>query len=377
MRPFATLLILLHYHLVGASHFRFGTVSWSAVEESYPCTDGEHGPAAIDTPCHLPFSHDNQMHMGCTGHNTTTGSASTDVCTNTCRYPNDQMCDDGGPDSLYAICDYGSDCADCGNRVQSTGPKYQAGATGWCATSSAFNELTHWGSCKTCTRIKKIRLKVHLAYRRSGVGGSKWIRGGDNNQVGDAYSAGILINWGDGSNSMASPMMVSSGGLSKTWSDSLGEFTHDYSQTFLDSVAANGAGFTIDLKSCCRIGTLKNNNNAYYKLSTYVNLTHFRSGGGGVESNQVPMVTVPQSGQAQSFDISGYSESAGTAAQGKLTFSWSSAVEMGLGATISLPRKKYNGDVLGMVLNGVTGELSWVTANTGKRLWLLFWVMFL
>jgi cold shock CspA family protein len=98
MRPFATLLILLHCHLVDASHFRFGTVSWSAVEESYPCTDGEHGPAAIDTPCHLPFTHDNQMHMGCTGHNTTTGSASTDVCTNTCRYPNDQMCDDGGPD---------------------------------------------------------------------------------------------------------------------------------------------------------------------------------------------------------------------------------------------------------------------------------------
>jgi hypothetical protein len=50
---------------------------------------------------------------------------------------------------------------------------------------------------------------------------------------------------------------------------------------------------------------------------------------------------------------------------------------MGLGATISLPRKRYNGDVLGMVLNAVTGELSWVTANTGKRLWLLFWMMFL
>ena len=95
----------------------------------------------------------------------------------------------------------------------------------------------------------------------------------------------------------------------------------------------------------------------------------------------MPMVTVPQSDQAQSFDISGYSESAGTAAQGKLTFSWSSALEMGLGTAVSLPRKKYNGDVLGMALNGVTGELSWVTANTGESyfvgtvlptLWLFF-----
>ena len=38
------------------------------------------------------------------------------VCTNTCRTANDNECDDGGPQSLYSICAYGSDCDDCGER---------------------------------------------------------------------------------------------------------------------------------------------------------------------------------------------------------------------------------------------------------------------
>ncbi|MFT5353712.1 MAG: hypothetical protein ACI9KE_000912 [Polyangiales bacterium] len=37
-------------------------------------------------------------------------------CTNTCSSANDSECDDGGPDSLYAVCDLGTDCADCGPR---------------------------------------------------------------------------------------------------------------------------------------------------------------------------------------------------------------------------------------------------------------------
>jgi len=35
----------------------------------------------------------------------------------TCPYMNDGSCDDGGPDSKYSDCDYGSDCADCGSRT--------------------------------------------------------------------------------------------------------------------------------------------------------------------------------------------------------------------------------------------------------------------
>ncbi|MFK8004465.1 MAG: hypothetical protein AB8H86_33165 [Polyangiales bacterium] len=37
-------------------------------------------------------------------------------CTNTCDSSNDNECDDGGPNSLYDICDLGTDCADCGPR---------------------------------------------------------------------------------------------------------------------------------------------------------------------------------------------------------------------------------------------------------------------
>ncbi len=38
------------------------------------------------------------------------------LCDNSCASANDNECDDGGPDSLYDICALGSDCADCGVR---------------------------------------------------------------------------------------------------------------------------------------------------------------------------------------------------------------------------------------------------------------------
>ena len=46
----------------------------------------------------------------------TAGAAETSLCTNTCHTAFDSECDDGGPNSLYSICEYGSDCADCGPR---------------------------------------------------------------------------------------------------------------------------------------------------------------------------------------------------------------------------------------------------------------------
>jgi hypothetical protein len=360
MKQYHLLLCLIFcsfIHPILSSHFRFGTISWSSITESYPCTDGNHGPAAVDTPCHLPFKHDNRVHVTCTGHNTTAQNTG-QLCTNTCRYPNDGACDDGGKQSEYSLCALGTDCQDCGSRKEK--PSFTADASGWCATSSDFDFTKHWGSCKMCTKTKKIRLKVHLAYRRSGVGGTKWIRRGNNNKVGDSYSAGLYINWGDSSKrrSVASPMQVAPGGLSRTWADSLGEFTHDYTEHFLNNV---GSGFTITMRSCCRIGSLKNNRNGYYQLQTYVDLQHFKSGGSGPESSQVPMVIIPQSSTPQQFDVSGYSAASGTAANGKLRFSWSSAEDMGIGRKINMKRKRYNGDVLGMSLNDQTGQLSWIT----------------
>ena len=44
------------------------------------------------------------------------------VCSNTCRYANDNDCDDGGPGAEYAICDFATDCADCQRQQYQTFP---------------------------------------------------------------------------------------------------------------------------------------------------------------------------------------------------------------------------------------------------------------
>jgi len=43
-------------------------------------------------------------------------SDSGSLCTDTCDYQSDGVCDDGGPNALYSACDYGTDCTDCGPR---------------------------------------------------------------------------------------------------------------------------------------------------------------------------------------------------------------------------------------------------------------------
>lgn len=50
------------------------------------------------------------------------------LCTNTCRFADDGECDDGGPGSLYDLCDYGTDCADCGSRSSRGGGCSASGA---------------------------------------------------------------------------------------------------------------------------------------------------------------------------------------------------------------------------------------------------------
>lgn len=44
------------------------------------------------------------------------------LCANTCEYAYDGQCDDGGPGSEFAVCEYGTDCADCGGRASSDAP---------------------------------------------------------------------------------------------------------------------------------------------------------------------------------------------------------------------------------------------------------------
>ncbi len=50
------------------------------------------------------------------------------LCTNTCEDADDGFCDDGGEDSDYDVCSFGSDCGDCGPR--NPGDVEQPGATG-------------------------------------------------------------------------------------------------------------------------------------------------------------------------------------------------------------------------------------------------------
>jgi serine/threonine protein kinase len=57
-------------------------------------------------PTHGPW--ELVLEQGCFERNT--------ICYNTCQWANDGECDDGGPGSLYNICAFGTDCADCGPR---------------------------------------------------------------------------------------------------------------------------------------------------------------------------------------------------------------------------------------------------------------------
>ena len=38
------------------------------------------------------------------------------LCENTCAFADDGACDDGGPDAAFSVCEFGTDCADCGPR---------------------------------------------------------------------------------------------------------------------------------------------------------------------------------------------------------------------------------------------------------------------
>eukprot|EP00966_Prymnesium_polylepis_P275538 6366384-Prymnesium_polylepis.1 len=66
-------------------------------------------------------------------------------CTDTCHYPTDGICDDGGDGSTYNVCPLGSDCTDCGVRVAS--PSSPPGApqvqeivvSGVCPSQAAYD----------------------------------------------------------------------------------------------------------------------------------------------------------------------------------------------------------------------------------------------
>ena len=115
--------------------------------------------------------------------------------------------------------------------------------------------------------IVEIKLKVQMAYRRSGVSGSRWIYRGDNNAKGDQYY-GNYMNWGDRKYQSVGPLQVTTDPDSPytDWSDSQAVMTHTYSKAW---IAKQDKGWTISVKSCCRVGPLINNAHRYFKFATY------------------------------------------------------------------------------------------------------------
>lgn len=62
-----------------------------------------------------------------------TPAAAQELCSNTCMSAHDGECDDGGPNSMYGVCDFGTDCADCGVR---TGTEMLGGCTNTCVSAN-------------------------------------------------------------------------------------------------------------------------------------------------------------------------------------------------------------------------------------------------
>ena len=73
------------------------------------------------------------------------------LCTNTCRHAHDGDCDDGGPDSDYDLCEYGTDCADCGPRPADEAPEDGASQVGVTASEAESPEPNEDGMLCTNT----------------------------------------------------------------------------------------------------------------------------------------------------------------------------------------------------------------------------------
>jgi hypothetical protein len=44
--------------------------------------------------------------------------SATELCNNSCIFAGDEDCDDGGRGCKFSLCEFGSDCADCGERTE-------------------------------------------------------------------------------------------------------------------------------------------------------------------------------------------------------------------------------------------------------------------
>ena len=69
-----------------------------------------------------------------------TTPAEVPICEESCHYPADAFCDDGGPGSQYNICSFGSDCSDCGTRLASSPAPPPPPSCHWEAHGNSCND---------------------------------------------------------------------------------------------------------------------------------------------------------------------------------------------------------------------------------------------
>lgn len=66
------------------------------------------------------------------------------LCTNTCTYAYDGVCDDGGSGSSYSVCDYGTDCNDCGSRPALGGSSSGGSSSGSSSGGSSYGRISFY-----------------------------------------------------------------------------------------------------------------------------------------------------------------------------------------------------------------------------------------
>ena len=90
------------------AQFNYDDGDCIAVSVEFNCTDGSDNDSDGDIDC---------ADSDCSSDPACGSSGGSTICTNTCTlYASDGDCDDGGPNHDYSLCDYGTDCDDCGVR---------------------------------------------------------------------------------------------------------------------------------------------------------------------------------------------------------------------------------------------------------------------
>ncbi len=160
------------------------------------------------------------------GGNNNGGSGNT-TCDNTCIYSGDGICDDGGVGSIYSICDFGTDCDDCGIRDTCLDTCADAN-DGTCDDGGPNDGTPTMSSCDRGTDCSDCG-----AYTSNGSG---------NTGSGCCYTLEMADSYGDGWNS--SYMEGFEDG------NSLGQFTLSNGSSGTESICpADGSSFSLDFVS--------------------------------------------------------------------------------------------------------------------------------